>query len=162
MPAMPRINGYWPGTYFLYNLITKITMDLKIMLADDDPDDVTIFDNLVREIFKESPRPYDLSIVSNGSILMKELASATILPDILFLDINMPLKDGLRCLAEIKNDKKYKDITVIMLSTSSWHAHVRTAYENGAHLYIVKSADLEKLKRDIIMGLHLRSPIYQK
>lgn len=126
------------------------------MLADDDPDDVLIFKELIGEIFKERPTGYLLAVASDGIELMRVMEATTVLPTLIFIDINMPGKDGLECLREIKGNKRYKNISVIMLSTSSFHLHIRTAYERGADLYIVKSPDLDKMKRDIITSIFMK------
>lgn len=128
-------------------------MGLILMIADDDQDDVVIFKDLIKEIFEVSSQTYTLHNVFDGVELMKVLDTLPILPDVLFLDINMPLKNGMNCLREVKGNEKYKNMRVIMLSTSSFYAHMRLAYESGAELYIVKSHNLEKMKREIAAGI---------
>ncbi len=124
-----------------------------LMIADDDADDVVIFKDLIKEIFEVSSQTYTLHTVFDGVELMKVLDTLPALPDVLFLDINMPLKNGMNCLREIKGNEKYKNMRVIMLSTSTFYAHVRLAYESGAELYIIKSHNLEKMKREIEAGI---------
>ena len=111
------------------------------MIADDDQDDVDIFSEVLAEFSKINSLLFNLSVANDGVELMKELKTQAELPKMLFLDINMPLKDGLTCLVEIKADDRYKNMMVIMLSTSSHHTHIRKAYEIGADLYIIKSND---------------------
>ena len=64
--------------------------------------------------------PLNLTIVHDGEQLMNYLSmNSNNLPDILFLDLSMPRKNGLECLSEIKQDKKLKDLSLVMLSTSN-------------------------------------------
>ena len=65
-------------------------------------------------------------------------------PDLIFLDLNLPKKDGRVLLHEIKEDPELKDIPVLVLTTSSWEQDVSEAYDFHANLYIIKPADLEQ------------------
>lgn len=65
-------------------------------------------------------------------------------PDLIFLDLNLPRKDGRVVLQEIKSDPELRDIPVLVLTTSSWEQDVTDAYDYHANLYIVKPADLEQ------------------
>ena len=113
---------------------------LNILLADDDPDDRYFFD----KILKELSMPTKLSVVEDGVKLMAYLLNRKILPDILFLDINMPRKNGMECLAEIKSNEHLKNIVVIIHSTSLHDDVSNIAYESGAH-YFIKKNDYIKL-----------------
>src|SRR5471030_460081 len=88
---------------------------LNVLLADDDTDDCIFFEKALKEILIET----HLSIVHDGEELMKYLLkNSEKLPDVLFLDISMPRKNGFECLTEIKENKKLKDIPVLMFTTS--------------------------------------------
>ena len=79
---------------------------LRILLADDDMDDRYVFELAIKELSKEIL----LSSVVDGEKLMAFLIDdSNQLPDILFLDINMPRKNGLDCLVEIKQNEKLKN-----------------------------------------------------
>ena len=67
-------------------------------------------------------------------------------PDVLFLDLNMPLKNGMECLVEIRSDKTFDKLPIIIFSTSSQKQAVDTAYENGATFYLKKPDSFDKLK----------------
>lgn len=87
---------------------------LNILLADDDTDDCTFF----KEALKEFPLPTHLIAVHDGEQLMKLLTNQTNeLPHVLFLNLNMPRKNGFECLREIKFNKKLKQLPVIVFST---------------------------------------------
>jgi CheY-like chemotaxis protein len=114
----------------------------NLVLAEDDPEDAEIFQDILSDVSSG----INLSVVTNGLLLMDLLHTTPELPDIIFLDMNMPLKNGLQCLQEIKNFDKWKDIKIIILSTSSQPELVKTAYELGAELYLEKPTSYPKFK----------------
>ncbi|MFH7017585.1 response regulator [Flavobacterium sp. FlaQc-47] len=116
----------------------------NLLLADDDEDDCAFF----KEALDEIVVPADLVTVNDGVELMKFLAVNT-LPDILFLDLNMPRKNGHECLTEIKQKEELKDLPVIIFSTSLDIEIVDKMYEKGATYYIRKPGDFSKLKKVI-------------
>ena len=119
---------------------------LKILLADDDTDDCLFF----RKALEELLLPAHLTTVPDGEQLMNYLSeNSENLPDILFLDISMPRKNGLDCLSEIKQNKKMKDLPVVMLSTSNSKDTINMVFEIGAHVYIHKPGDFAQLKQVI-------------
>jgi DNA-binding NarL/FixJ family response regulator len=71
------------------------------------------------------------------------------LPDILFLDLSMPRKNGLECLTEIKQNKNLKDLSLVMLSTSNSKETISTVFKIGANVYIHKPGDFAQLKQVI-------------
>ena len=108
---------------------------LKILMADDDPDDRDLFKEAVGEVKKN----IEVSTVNDGDQLMKVLEqSENNLPDIIFLDINMPCKNGQECLREIKAHEKLKEIPVVIYSTSARFDLIDSTYEQGATLYVQK------------------------
>src|SRR5690349_6756595 len=87
----------------------------NVILADDDTDDQMFFEMALREVTKEA----DLKTYDNGVELMNALNQAgSTIPDIIFLDLNMPRKNGLQCLEEIRKHEDLKAVTVVMLTTS--------------------------------------------
>lgn len=115
---------------------------LNLLLADDDADDRYFFENALKETSILSK----LKTVEDGDKLMKYLiANLKRLPDLLFLDLNMPKKNGTECLQEIKSNRALKDLPVIIYSTSMHEDTADFLYEKGAHYYFKKAslADLE-------------------
>ena len=109
-------------------------------------DDRLFFEDAIEELFTS----YKLSTVTDGVELMEVLFdNSEQLPDILFLDINMPRKNGCECLAEIKANDMLKEIPVVIFSTSLDMEIVNKLYENGAHYYIRKPGDFNVLKKVI-------------
>jgi len=121
--------------------------NLNILLADDDHADCLLF----QEALEELPLTTTLTIVHNGEELMKLLKKrGNKLPDVLFLDINMPRKNGFASLAEIKNHTRLQKLPVIILSTSSAHdmesLKVNQTFKDAAHYYIRKPNKFSELK----------------
>jgi DNA-binding response OmpR family regulator len=106
----------------------------SIMLAEDDEDDRMMF----KEVIQQVNPGFTLQIVSDGHQLLSLLEN--ILPDILFLDLDMPYKNGLECLVAIRENEKMQDLPVVMFSSTTRQANIQTAYEMGAHLFLIKSA----------------------
>lgn len=119
----------------------------KILLADDDDDDCIFFE----EALEESSCSTALSIVNDGVELMHFLEenSKEAFPDILFLDLNMPRKNGIECLTEINKSEKFKDIAVIIFTTSFDSIIIDELYDKGAIHYIRKPGDFNKLRKVI-------------
>ena len=127
-------------------------IEVRVLLADDDMDDCLLF----KEALEELPLLTSLTILNDGDQLMKALLKNTSqLPDVLFLDVNMPRKNGFECLSEIKGNDKLKALPVILYSTSSEQAVIDRLYQNGARHFIRKPSDFLQLKRVIHYSLTL-------
>ena len=116
----------------------------QVMLIDDDRDDA--------ELFKEALSEINSSIVlvyhQDSRAALKQLQdSRSDLPELIFLDINMPVVSGWQCLTEFKNSEHLKDIAVIMFTTSSQPREKEIAKELGAQGFITKPSDYETLKK---------------
>ena len=108
---------------------------VKVVLADDDKDDQEIFEDALNE----TSIPAELKTVDNGQELIDHLKDpAEPNPDIIFVDINMPLKDGKEVLAEIKSDETLKDIPTVVISTSDHPKDIEDTFNAGANLYVRK------------------------
>jgi len=116
---------------------------IKILLADDDEDDRFFFERALNKISV----PIQFDSVEDGEELIGFLSKNKLsLPDVLFLDINMPRKNGYECLAEIKSNKDIKDLPVIMYSTSLEEPIADALYKKGAHYYLRKGSFPELVK----------------
>ncbi|MFT5382747.1 MAG: CheY-like chemotaxis protein [Saprospiraceae bacterium] len=119
---------------------------LKILLADDDFDDCNFFKLALEAL----PLTTKLSIVNDGEQLMAYLdKNAQQLPDVLFLDLNMPRKNGFECLSEIKLNASLKILPVVIFSTSYEHEVINLLYQNGAKYFMRKPAEFSQLKNII-------------
>lgn len=123
---------------------------MNILLADDDTDDCVFF----KEALKELYLPTDLTAVHDGEQLMQLLTNDTTeLPHVVFLDLNMPRKNGFECLSEIKLNAKLNGIPVIIFSTSFEHETVNQLHKSGAMYYIRKPSQFSQFKSLIQQSL---------
>lgn len=106
----------------------------QIILADDDEDDIFLFREALAQISVDT----SLEIAENGMVLINMLEEKTEAPDIIFLDMNMPIKNGLECLVEIRNSPIFKDTPVVILSTSTQQYLLESTFDAGANYYIQK------------------------
>jgi len=125
---------------------------LNILLVDDDTDDCYFFKSAVEEYL-----PYvNLIALHDGEQLMQLLQNETNkLPNVIFLDLNMPRKNGFECLTEIKLNEQLRQIPVVIFSTSFEQEVVNQLYMNGAHYFIRKPAEFSQFKKIIYHTLKL-------
>ena len=117
---------------------------IHIILADDDEDDRMFF----TDAFEELKISTKVQTCNDGVELMEYLNKEdSILPNVLFLDLNMPMKNGIECLYEIKANKRFDDIVIAIYSTSSSEEHIEETFICGANIYIKKPSDFNELKR---------------
>jgi CheY-like chemotaxis protein len=128
---------------------------MNILLADDDMDDCVFF----KQALNELSQSIQLTTVHDGEQLMQLLTNEnTGLPDVLFLDLNMPRKNGFECLSEIKLHKKLKQLPVIIFSTSYEQEVVNRLFKNGAHFFIRKPSEFSQFKKIVQQSLALITP----
>ena len=119
------------------------TIQKSVFLADDDADDCVLFEDALREVCNETM----LTTANDGRELMAILTEKVPPPpDVIFLDLNMPLKNGFECLTEIRATSKLKAIPVIIFSTSAEQEYVDRVYEQGADYYMCKPESYSVLK----------------
>lgn len=119
---------------------------LKILLADDDKDDRLFFSMALEAL----TIPTQLVTVVDGEKLMAYLSeNGQQLPDVIFLDLNMPRKNGFECLLEIKHNIKLNQLPVIIFSTSFEQDVVNNLYKNGAKYFIRKPSEYLQFKKII-------------
>ncbi|MFZ7114709.1 MAG: response regulator [Bacteroidota bacterium] len=122
----------------------------NILLADDDEEDSSFFQIALDELFF----PAKLNVVRNGVQLLSYLKSkSSPVIDILFLDLNLPLKSGVECLEEIRNDQNLKKLLIAIFSTSFHLEYIDNLYKMGATFYIQKPGDFSKFKKVIQKAL---------
>lgn len=120
-----------------------------VLAVDDDSDDL--------EFFFEAVRKIDDSIIvlkaSNGHEALDVLENHILLPDFIFLDINMPMMDGDACLRQIRQNDKLKDLRVVMYSTSNNNKEIAKYKSMGAG-FLVKPHQFSKLVKSlsVILG----------
>lgn len=118
---------------------------LTIFYADDDADDLDFFRDVTASIDKN----IELFTHENGNQLLVAVKNPPPTPHIIFLDLNMPGKDGFEVLKELKSSEEYKDIPVVMFSTSNDQKNIIRSRELGANLYITKPNSFAKFQKSI-------------
>jgi CheY-like chemotaxis protein len=125
--------------------------DLHILLVEDNEGDIL----LTREAFEERKIVSKFSVARNGKealeFIFKEGKFSDVqTPDLILMDINMPLKNGLEVLREIKMQPKTREIPVIMLTTSSSKKDITAAYQAHANSYIAKPLEMKEFLNAVL------------
>lgn len=119
-------------------------MSKFFLLADDDRDDAELFGEALSSI----DPPVTFEHVADGQAVFKFLSDESRKnPDVIFLDLNMPEMSGWQCLAKLKNDMYYREIPVIMYSTSTNPRDREIARELGAIGFVTKPTDFKLLTK---------------
>lgn len=131
---------------------TNHNMTRSLFLADDDIDDRMLFEDALNEVYTG----VDLVMAIDGAELMEKLQQRLpSLPSLVFLDINMPRKNGFQCLREMRERTLLQDVPVVIISTSNEEKIIEKLYSQGANYYICKPNSFEKLKQAIYDVLSL-------
>lgn len=126
------------------NFATEQKVTPRILLVEDNRGDI----RLTQEALKESKLKIHLDIVMDGEqamdfLLKRNEYTAAVTPHIILLDLNLPRKNGLEVLKEVKEDDMLKKIPVILLTTSDAEHDIAKAYDLHANCYILKPDDFE-------------------
>ena len=114
----------------------------NILQIDDDSDDCELFMEALESV---SAAAY--TAIYNPVEALRKLMQKEITPDVIFLDLNMPIMTGMEFLTEIKKEKELKEIPIIIFSTSQLDDIIREAKSNGAYDFISKPNNFNELKR---------------
>ena len=111
---------------------------VKILLLEDNPGDIALFENAVGNS--------EIAIAKTGEDALRSMLGG-FTPDVVVLDINVPVRTGFEVLGEIKTHERLRMIPVVMFSNSDRPEDVQQAYRLGAAAYIVKPRELEATER---------------
>ena len=122
---------------------------ITILVADDDPDDRM----LAQEALAESRLANDLRFVEDGEELLEYLhrrgrysdPASSPRPGLILLDLNMPRKDGREALREIKADPCFRQIPIVVLTTSKAEEDIYRTYDLGVNSFVTKPVTFEGL-----------------
>lgn len=119
---------------------------LNILLVDDDADD--------REFFADALKSLDMNTelheVDNGKTCLEFLHSRKDnMPNLIFLDLNMPIMNGFQCLEKIKSIERYNELIIAIYSTSSSDIDIEETFSKGANIYIKKPSSFKDLKNSL-------------
>lgn len=120
-------------------------LPIEILVVEDNAGDAL----LLLKCLESSKFPNRVTVVRDGSKatdFLKKTGNYSDVkrPDLVFLDLNLPRKDGRVVLREMKQDPDLKDIPVLVLTTSSWTRDIDDAYNFNANFYLIKPPDLEQ------------------
>lgn len=131
--------SYKTAVMVLYSLLGK--KSAHVLLADDDAEDRELFQDVMQDIMPN----VKITMAENGKKLIDLLKDGTV-PDIIFLDLNMPLKNGHECLTEIRNNTTWSTIPVIIYSTSRNPIDIDATFKSGANFYFPKPDSFKEFK----------------
>lgn len=120
-------------------------MSRKVLYVEDNIDAVVFFKQIVRKI-----GDIELSVMENGTDLLRFTNDANAvqqdLPEIILLDINLPGMSGIEILKYLRSLSSFKNIPVIMFTSSTYKEDIQKSYEYGANAYLVKPSSLDALQ----------------
>ncbi|WP_431241168.1 response regulator [Flavobacterium sp. P21] len=119
--------------------------ELLIFYTDDDEDDLSLFADAVESLSQD----IILQTYSGGEKLLNAIAQSPPKPNVIFLDLNMPGKNGFDVLNELKGSEENSDIPVIIFSTSNEPSIIEKCLNLGANYFITKPV----LMKDIIKSI---------
>jgi CheY-like chemotaxis protein len=125
--------------------------DLTVFYTDDDQEDLDFF----KEIIDIIDDKVLVITQNNAGQLFKDLDNPPPTPHVVFLDINMPGINGFEVLKKLRATGPYKDLPIVMFSTSSDDATIKKSRELGASLYVPKSSIFENLRKSIEFVLNI-------
>mgnify|MGYP001392612256 CR=1 FL=1 len=133
---------------------------LKIILVEDDPTD----EMLIRSAILDADRPFLIHVLHNGRQLLDFLKNKSgsnrfPRPDVIFMNLTLPLLDGISALKEIKRDRTLQDIPIIVLSNSVDKKDLMDSYKNFASGYIKKTFDHKQFRAQISDSINYWSNI---
>jgi CheY-like chemotaxis protein len=120
----------------------------NILLIDDDDDDQEIFLAAMKDI----SNTFTCTVAFSAQIAFQQLLAGEMIPDIIFLDLNMPIMNGKQFLSELKKNEALNMIPVIILSTSAHSATIQETKELGARDFITKPASFKDF-RNILQSI---------
>jgi CheY-like chemotaxis protein len=129
---------------------------MHILLADDDKEDFMIFQEAANMTNHEFILTYAANWMDLWRILLKTL------PDVLFLDLNMPVKDGFECLLSVREDSRFNAMPIVIYSTSVNKNDIDKAYEYGANYFIVKPNSTEGLTTLLDLLVEMKNSVLGK
>ncbi|WP_420149182.1 response regulator [Spirosoma sp.] len=113
----------------------------NVLVVDDDEDD----QYLIKLAFQKDSIQYNLQFATDGSDVLENIESPQFLPDLILLDLNMPVINGFEVIKHLKESPIYRHIPVVVLTTSTSEADINRAYELGVNTFVTKPANHQDL-----------------
>ena len=124
---------------------------IRILLIEDDQDDV----DLLKEALDDNDVVYTIDIIKDGGLVADHITNCSAYPDIIVLDFNLPRVHGRELLKKFKLAPIFKDIPLIILTTSSAKEDMEYAYREGAERFLIKPSTVQGLNTVISTILEL-------
>jgi len=125
---------------------------LKILLIEDDPDDV----EFLRDALDEHAPDYQLDLVMRGDLVLSWMQSARVIPDLIVMDLNLPKIHGREVICQIKENSRFGNVPVMVLTTSSLHEDKEHCLSKGADAFLTKPSSPEGYQQLISFLVNLR------
>ncbi len=122
-----------------------MSKNLRIVLIEDDIDDV----ELLQDALDYRKIEYELTLLKDGNAAASYCETTTSLPDIIVMDFNLPRVHGREVVKLIRCRKKFSNVPILILSTSSSKEDIAFAYKAGADKYLIKPCTLEAIQETI-------------
>jgi CheY-like chemotaxis protein len=126
----------------------------KFLIVDDDADDTDLFCEALQEI---DPAHACVAVHDCGEALLKLRKETDVLPDFIFLDLNMPEMDGRTCLKEINKTARLKDIPIIIYTTSAHQEDREEMLKLGAAYFLTKATSFDNIVEGIKNAIEIVS-----
>ncbi len=120
-------------------------LPMFILSIEDDADDV----DLLKEAFIDNGVEIEMEVVKSGDKAISHLEKGKKLPDVIVMDLNLPKLHGKEILMQLKSHPKFKNIPLVILTTSSAKEDSKFCLENGADTFITKPATVEGFNRAV-------------
>ncbi|MBE9039308.1 response regulator [Oscillatoriales cyanobacterium LEGE 11467] len=120
-----------------------------LLIAEDSDEDFEVLELLMQQMKVQNP----IYRCTNGDKVLDfvyqdgECGSSVPLPSAILLDLNLPGTDGREVLEQLKGDRSFKDIPIVVFTTSSNPKDIKFCYQKGANGYLIKPVDLDELER---------------
>lgn len=129
-----------------------------VLAVEDNPGDV----RLLKEGVATTDVPVDLTVCNNGSTAVEWLTGEECVgrdePQLILLDLNVPGKSGYEVLQTVRNDTRFNDVPVVVVSSSQNPDDVQRVYEESANAYLTKPADPDEYIRMIAAAIRFWLP----
>ncbi|MBF0695581.1 MAG: response regulator [Flavobacterium sp.] len=122
------------------NSRSQIALDCNIFYVDDDRDDLELFQEMAESLGE------NVCVFSSAELMMHTLNNPPPDPTVLFVDLNMPIRNGYEVLAELRASPIFKEIPIVVLSTASAPDIITRCLNLGASLYVVKPTAMKDLR----------------
>jgi CheY-like chemotaxis protein len=113
--------------------------DIQIFLIEDDVDDI----ELLEVSLKDNNVSYNMDVVMEGDKVQDYLQNCKRLPHIIVMDFNLPRVHGREIIKQIKSNEEFRNIPLVVLTTSTAKEDIEYSYKMGANSFITKPTTIQ-------------------